>query len=127
MTLEQTPEAALASVSSLEFKLPKWPRMVLIKLACKEHNRRQREKAARLDDLFAEVAYLNPHSSEVQLARISVNYLRGRCEQQQPQVANWRGQPAYFEAYARAKARILNEIAQNYAWLAAECGRQNVY
>ena len=118
-------EALTAHILQLEHSIPKLPKGLLLKQACKFHNARQREKAARLDDLFAEVRTVHPQSPERELQRVVVNYLRLRCEAADPQLAALPGQREHFELYAQAKDQILKAIAAAYPWLAPECERQN--
>lgn len=105
--------------------ISKLPRSLLIKRACQHHNRWQKAKAARLDDLFAEVQYLSPDAPEAVLQRVAVNYLRVSCEQKQPEIAALQGQPQHFQRYAQVRHQILTQIAEVYPWLAAECERQD--
>lgn len=103
----------------------KLPKGLLIKQACKHHNRWQKEKAARLDDLFAEVQYVSPQSPEAVIERVVINYLRYQCEQKQPILAQLQGQPEHFETYKNVRHQILMAIAQTYPWLATGCERQS--
>ena len=105
--------------------IPKIPQSLLIKRACQHHNRWQKAKAAKLDDLFAEVQYISPHAPEAVLQRVAVNYLRVSCEQKQPEIAKLQGQSQHFKLYARVRHQILTQIAELYPWLATECERQS--
>ena len=113
-------------IQGFEFKLPRLNRQALINLACKQHNRQQRKKAAKLDDIFTEPEYIGPQAHVNVLARITVNYLRSICERDHPIIAQWRGDFKCFELYARAKSRVLSEIKEHYAWLKDECERQDI-
>lgn len=125
MCQSEKPEEALSFAQHFEIHLPQWNRSTLIAKACHHHNQRERQRAAKLDDLYAEIQILSPRSAETQLCRAAVNFLRWRCEQAQPRVAAWAGQSAFFEAQCVSKSRILNAIAEAYLWLASECARQD--
>ncbi|MGV3523053.1 MAG: hypothetical protein ACO1RX_02455 [Candidatus Sericytochromatia bacterium] len=107
-----------------DFRFPKMGPQLLSARACKHHNALARAKAARLDDLYAEIQLLHPHSHPRVLERACVSYLHHLGERQQPLLTELRGDPAQFEAYAQLKARLLAAIAQQYPWLQAECERQ---
>ena len=113
-------------LQELRLNLPRYSRQALIARACRQHNDWQRAKAARLDDLYAEIATVSPRSHPAALARVTVNYLRQLLEQRHPELDGLRGDPARFELYALAKARMLDTIATTYPWLAEECERQKI-
>ncbi len=113
-------------LDSLSFQLPRYSRNALIARACKQHNQRQREKANRLDDLYAEIQTVSPHAHPNVLARITVNYLQSLCEARQPELAALRGQAEHFFLYARFRSLMLDAIAQSYDWLVDECERQRM-
>lgn len=105
--------------------VPQWPKALLIKRACQWHNRWQKAKAARLEDLFAEIEYLSPAAPARTLERVVVNYLRYDCEQKNPDIASLQGDASQFALYQEVRHHILKDIAARYPWLAAECARQN--
>ncbi|PKL78042.1 MAG: hypothetical protein CVV27_04075 [Candidatus Melainabacteria bacterium HGW-Melainabacteria-1] len=115
-----------AQIEALSLNLPRYSRDALIARACKQHNARQHARAARLDDLYAEVQTISPSAHPNVLARVTVSYLRGLLEARYPILAGLRGDPAQFERYALAKAKMLATIAASYPWLADECQRQAV-
>lgn len=106
--------------------LPKYNQKSLISKACQQHNQWQRQKAAQLNDLYAEIQTISPHAHPAQLARICVNYLRHVLETRHPDLAGLRGDSSQFEAYAQVKNAMLDCISKTYPWLADECERQRV-
>lgn len=115
-----------ARLENLKIQLPRYSRNALISRACKQHNERQREKARKLDDLYAEIQTISPHAHPNVLARTTVNYLQSLCEARHPDLAALRGQPAQFALYARFRSVMLDAIAQTYDWLRDECERQRM-
>lgn len=106
-------------------EIPQWPQSLLIKRACQWHNRWQKAKAARLEDLFAEAQYISPDAPARHLDRVVVNYLRHYCEQKSPDIASLQGDASQFAVYQQVRNHILKGIAARYPWLSAECERQN--
>lgn len=122
---QETPAGALNYARQYPIQIPQWNRTTLIIKACHHHNQREKQRAARLDDLYAEIQLLNPHAPEKRLAQACVNFLRWRCEQADPRVLSWQGRASYFEAQCQSKSRILEAIAAQYPWLQAEAQAQN--
>ncbi|PIQ25984.1 hypothetical protein COW36_02750 [bacterium (Candidatus Blackallbacteria) CG17_big_fil_post_rev_8_21_14_2_50_48_46] len=106
------------------FRFTAFSPQTLIAQACRFHNTKQREKAARLDDLFAEAEYISAQAHPRVLERVCVNYLHYLCERQYPEISEMRGNAERFEEYAQAKQAILKSISERFAWLEAECKRQ---
>lgn len=121
-----TDEDLRARIEALELKLPRFGRDPLIARACKQHNQQQRDKAAKLHDLYAEISTVSPRSHPNVVARVCVNYLRGSLEARYPELSGLRGDPARFNLYALAKNKMLSLIALTYPWLSEECERQKV-
>lgn len=114
----------LQRIQRLEIQLPRFSRPALISRACKHSNALERQKAAQLTDLYAEIELLTPASSCRSLERACVNYLRHLLEARYPDLAQLRGNAAQFELYALAKGKMLSKIAEVYPWLDAEAARQ---
>lgn len=112
------------SEPELSFRLLGLSKATLIAQACQFHNRREKAKAAQLQDLYAELQLIQPNAHPRVLERLCVNYLQQLCEKQYPQQAAWRGDPSQFEAYAHFKQQVLTAIAKRHPWLAQECERQ---
>lgn len=124
MTPEDAHSEFRQKLEGLALSLPRYNRSALIARACQQHNQRQRAQAARLNDLYAEIATVSPRSHPNLLARVCVNYLRQLLEARYPELTGLRGDSSKFELYALAKSRMLQLIEQNYPWLAEECQRQ---
>lgn len=106
-------------------RVPQWPQALLIKRACQAHNRREKDRATQLKDLYAEVRYLSPQAPEKVLQQVAVTYLRHYCEQKSPELAKLQGDRSQFEVYQQVRHQLLQQIAHQYPWLAAECERQS--
>ncbi|MBF2053746.1 MAG: hypothetical protein IGS03_09830 [Candidatus Sericytochromatia bacterium] len=113
-------------MSASAFRMPRLPRQLLIKMACAHHNQREQAKAARLDDLYAEVQTVHPGAHPSVLERVCLNYLHAQAARHCPELESLRGQPAHFDAYARLQQRWLEQVEAQYPWLSEACARQRL-
>ena len=66
----------------------------------------------------------NKHSDADFLDRITVNFLRHCWTKYENELAEIAGKVGAPEAYVTIKQMVLDEITEQYPWLAAECDRQ---
>jgi hypothetical protein len=109
----------------LQFRLLGLSKQTLIAQACQFHNRREKAKAALLDDLYAEVKLVQAQAHPRVLERLCVSYLQQVCEKQHPRITELRGDPEQFDSYSQLKSQMLKAIAERHPWLAHECERQS--
>ena len=103
-------------LQQLTIEVPRFEEDELIEKACENYNARDR----RHSDLCA----ANKHSDADFLDRITVNFLRHCWTKYENELAEIAGKVGAPEAYVTIKQMVLDEITEQYPWLAAECDRQ---
>ena len=88
----------------------------VVRDACANYNSAERRERDEND--------ASEHSDPDFLDRITVNYIRHDLTEYENCLADVKGKPGENEAHRIIRERVLDEIADNYPWLAGECSRQ---